>query len=91
MEVFAVFDSKSDSFCLPFFEKSKSLGIRAFMGSVCDSDSKLNVFPDDFSLFHLSGFDEVTGVFSSFDSPVLLMSGIDALRQYRKMVSSEVN
>lgn len=85
LNVYSIFDNKSDSFCIPFYEKSHKLAIRSFMTAVADPESKLNIFPDDYSLFYVSTFCMDSGKFEEFDSPELLVTGINALREYRKL------
>lgn len=65
---FSVFDSKAAIFGQPFFAMNEGSAIRDFGDGVNDSSSKNNMWhnhPEDFSLFRIGVFENLTGEFKS--------------------------
>lgn len=64
VKVFAVFDSKAAFFGQPFFDQKEGSAIRNFSDAVNDSSNPNNMWfkhPEDFSLFVVGEFDNLTG------------------------------
>lgn len=78
-QVLAVFDEKAEAFAQPFFQQSDVLALRAFQAAVRDSESLLNKFPRDYSLYKLGTYDDSTGRFENLDRPSLLASALQAM------------
>lgn len=63
MQVFAVFDKKSELHNLPFFMQTTGEALRAFMDLVRDEKTVLFRHPEDFKLVRLGTFDNKGGSF----------------------------
>lgn len=63
MQVFAVYDKKSELHNLPFFMQTTGEALRAFMDLVRDEKTVLYRHPEDFKLVRLGTFDNKGGVF----------------------------
>ena len=72
-QVFSVYDKKAEAYLLPFFQQAKGQAIRTFDSAVNDPDHKFHVYAEDFALFHLGSFDELTATWTLFPSPVCLV------------------
>lgn len=61
LDMYAVFDTKSQLFGMPHFQKSDGVAIRSF-STACESpETELNKYPSDFSLYHIGTFHVETG------------------------------
>lgn len=75
--VCSVYDSKAEAFMRPMFVPAKGVAIRAFLDEA-NRESHDNLFykyPDDYTLYLVSEFDEASGVFENVSPPELLMQG----------------
>lgn len=66
LKVFSVYDSKAKVFNIPFLFPIAALAVRGFTSAVSDPRSSLNKFPDDFVLFEIGEFDDVSGHFENY-------------------------
>lgn len=71
LEMLAIHDRAADAYGRPMFLPSIGVGIRSFSDEVnrSDKDNNLYMHPDDFDLFHLGTFDDISGQFVIFDLP----------------------
>lgn len=60
--MFAVYDSKAKTYCVPFFVPAVVIALRAFQGEANNPASQLSAYPQDFTLFELGEFNDSTGV-----------------------------
>lgn len=73
--IFAVYDSKANFFGQPFFEGEQASAIRSFGDAVNDASNPANQWnkhPEDFQLFSIGSFDNLTGVVTG-ELPVALV------------------
>lgn len=68
-QVFTVFDSAAKAFLTPFFAPTVESAIRSFREIVNKEGHQFNRFPEDYTLFHVGEFDQVTGLLKAFDTP----------------------
>ncbi|AZL82848.1 nonstructural protein [Apis mellifera associated microvirus 9] len=68
--VFAVYDVKAGSYHPPFYQINKGLAMRSFSDLVANPQSTLYRHPQDFALYELGTFDDVTGKFDVLDTPL---------------------
>jgi hypothetical protein len=61
LNVFSIYDSKSEMFSQPFFSPTPGAAMRAFSSEVNKEGSDFNRFPDDYTLHHLGTFDDALG------------------------------
>lgn len=59
--VYALRDSKSDSFNIPFHLQTDGLAVRALQDLVNDERSIVHAHPEDFALYCLATWDSVSG------------------------------
>lgn len=70
LQIFAVFDKKAVAFANPFFYHQKGQALRGFEDAVNDPQSPLSKHPEDFSLWHIGEWNDITGVITSLQTPV---------------------
>ena len=67
---YAVFDRKAEMYSAPFLEIKDGTAIRAIQDLVINStDHAFAKHPQDFTLFKLGEFDDVTGVITGHEMP----------------------
>lgn len=75
--VLAVKDRMADAFGRPLFVPALGVGLRSFTDEVNRADKENQMFnhPDDFDLYELGRFDDVTGRFDLHDDPKVVAIG----------------
>lgn len=69
LKIFAVRDSKAETFGNPFFFKTHGEALRAWDEACNDAQSPFSKHPNDYTLFELGEFDQATGEVSSLVQP----------------------
>lgn len=69
MQIFTVYDLKSETYHNPMVARTKGEAIRMFGDTTQDPNSLLHKHPEDFVLFHLGSFDNVSCQFDLFAAP----------------------
>lgn len=69
LKLFSVRDSKGEFFDRPFYKNTVGEAERDVRTAVNDPKSTLNLYPEDFDLYYLGEFDNVTGKIQPLDSP----------------------
>lgn len=59
-EIFAIFDTKAQTFTIPFFQHNAPIAIRAFSNMI-NGDHQFAQNPHDYSLHCLGEYDDITG------------------------------
>ena len=59
--LFAVRDSKTEQYFPPFIAVNVGEAIRQFDQLCKNSETMIAKYPSDYALFHIAGFDELTG------------------------------
>lgn len=73
LKVFSVRDSKAEAFMRPFFAPTRGMAMRSFSDAINGSDGDpLSKHPEDYCLFELGEFDEVSGELVKLDQPLSL-------------------
>lgn len=83
VKMFAVYDVKAEAYMAPFSHQTKGLAIRSFCAAASDSNSVISKYPEDFALFELGEFDDMTGVLKPVKVPVSLGTARDFMTQPR--------
>jgi len=81
LKVFTVYDSKSDAYMQPFFMQTKGQAVRAFSDTVNDPKHQFYKHAEDFTLFELGSFDELSALFDLHLTPVSLGCAIEYKKQ----------
>jgi hypothetical protein len=68
--VYAVVDLKIGSYSQPFFVPAKGVATRTFTDAVADTSSMLYKHPEDYALYELGTFDDVSGLFENLEKPI---------------------
>lgn len=69
LQAFSVYDEKAQSYNLPFFYPQINLAVRALTDSLQNPDSIVARHPEDFTLYHIGTFNDLTGKMESFVEP----------------------
>ncbi|ALS03696.1 VP5 [Gokushovirus WZ-2015a] len=73
-QVFAVRDAKAGFFGAPIAVLNEGVAVRGFSAAVRgDRNADLWNFADDYALFHLGEYDELTGQFFNLDQPTMVV------------------
>lgn len=75
LNIYSVFDKRSDIFATPFFSHNDNTAFRSFHQLRADENSLVSRYPNDFSLFGLGTFDDLTG-FITYCDPYLVLEDI---------------
>jgi len=81
-KVLAIFDVQAMAFQRPIFTPSNGFALRMVTDEVnrVAQDNLLNMHPEDFRLFELGEFDEVTGLFQCHSLPSLICDCVSLKR-----------
>lgn len=82
MKIFVVFDSKSEGYGIPFFQRTTGEALRGFTEAVNDPQKQSAVakYPQDFTLFELGEYDELLGNLAPYNHKKSLVCGVDVLQ-----------
>ena len=74
--VYAIRDSKADTYCIPFHLATDGLARRALCDLVNEERSTIHAYPEDFALYCLATWDELSGEYMSF-APRHICNAVD--------------
>lgn len=77
-KMYAVRDVKAGYFLPPFLMLTDGEALRAFEEASINPQTPIGQHPEDFQLFFLGDYDEITGIIST--EPVSLIAGLQALQ-----------
>lgn len=60
--VFSVYDAKAEAYLRPFFADTKGLAVRSFRDAANDSSSEMCKHAEDYTLFRIGVFSQVSGL-----------------------------
>jgi len=69
---FAILDVKANAFMTPFFHATPGQAIRDFSAAVRKGGSVISDYPDDFTLYHIGIFDDLSGLLEPVNPPAFL-------------------
>jgi len=78
LQVFAIYDAKVQTYNHPIFLPTRGAAIRVWEDTVTDKTTSFSKHPADYTLFHLGEYDDQTGTFENFHTPVSLGTGLEA-------------
>jgi len=67
-KMFAVYDSKVEAYMVPMFFRSKGEALRVFMDAANDEKSALSQHSEDYTLFEVAEWDELTGTIKPLEA-----------------------
>ena len=78
--IFSVRDAKAEAFGQPFFAQQRGLAVRSFSDECERSDSGLNKHPEDYALFHIGEYDDLSGLVTPLAQPVQIALALDYVK-----------
>jgi len=87
-KIFAIYDSKAESFTNPVYLNSTGLAVRTFSDSVQDPESPFSKHPADYTLFELGTYDDNTAEFKLLPTPKSLFIAIEFITPTLKEAKS---
>jgi hypothetical protein len=86
-KLMSVYDSKAEAFMRPFTARSVAEGVRSFSDEVNggNKENPLVHHPEDFIIYELGDWDEITGVLVAAEKPRAINSGIDVKRSPKEV------
>lgn len=82
---YSVYDSLAKGYLPPFIALTDGEATRIFQAALTDGETKFAKTPQDYSLYHVGDFDPGAGLMTGTREPVLIISALDALRNFRSM------
>lgn len=76
-KIFSIYDQKTKSFNQPIFFSTTAQAIRSFGDVVNKEGTVYSKHPEDFVLFEFGLYDESTGLFDIYDTPVATIKAIE--------------
>lgn len=67
MSIFTVYDNKAKAYLQPFFSKTEGTAIREIRTVVNNPDNFMSQHSEDYSLFHIGEYDEISGKITASD------------------------
>lgn len=77
LNAFSIFDDKAQIFNVPFFFVHKGQASRAFSDLIGDRQSTIAHHPEDYSLYRVGEFDDVSGLMLGFVTPEFIARAIE--------------
>lgn len=72
MKMFTVYDEQQKVFAKPMFFHQRGEAIRAVQDEVRNKESMLANHPEDYRLYYLGEFDNLTGIITGLEIPELV-------------------
>lgn len=86
LNMFSIFDCKAKAYLQPFFSLNSDTATREFDAAV-NGESTFSKFPEDYSLFRLGSFDQVTGQTELLATPDHVINAI-TLRKMTRLLET---
>ena len=80
-KIYAVRDAKSEMFTNPTYKATPGVAEREFRMMVNDKESQLSAFPEDYALYELGEYDNLTGSIVSYDTPKHLVNALQCVQK----------
>lgn len=77
IKVYSIYDEKAKIFSKPFQQINDGIALRSFIDLTKDKDSSINKHPEDYKLYRIATYDDLTGKYKCEDLPVLIAHAID--------------
>lgn len=79
VKVFSIQDVKAKAFVHTFFMPEVGMAERALKTMVSDHQNQIAQFPEDFVLYQVGEFDQLSGQLVSLATPSYVMKALDAM------------
>lgn len=80
LEVFSIYDSKISDYSNPMFLSHVGEALRGWEAVCNDASTKMNKYPEDFTLFHIGTWDSTTASFKMLNTPKSLATALSVIR-----------
>lgn len=80
LKMYAVYDSKLESYLQPFFMQTQGAALRAWDAVVNDSSTQFSKNPADYTLFELGQYDDSTGIVESYQAKKNLGTALEFIK-----------
>lgn len=77
LKMYSIRDAKGEIFNPPFFQQTHGVAERSFKELVNDPKSNLNKYPEDYDLYYLGEYDDITGKMSSKETPEHMIKAVN--------------
>lgn len=81
LRIYSIRDAKGEVFNPPFYKKTHGEAERDFMTLVNDEKSTVWKYPDDFDLYYLGTYDDVTGRLESLPTPQHITKAVTCVKK----------
>lgn len=82
MKMFSIYDSKSEGYSEPFFAPTTEAGRRIFTVNSLEVQSLLFKFGEDYTLFELAEWSELTGKIEPHEAKIPICNALEARTHY---------
>lgn len=76
MKMYSIRDSKAEAYHPPFYKHTHGEAERDFQNLVSDEKSNLWKYPEDFDLYFLGIYDNITGKIDALETPQHIVKAI---------------
>lgn len=81
LKMYSIRDSKGEFYSQPFVKNTHGEAERDFQSLANDEKSQVAQYPEDFDLYFLGEYDNITGKITPQDSPQHVQKAVNALRK----------
>lgn len=81
LKIYSIRDAKAEIFNMPFYKKTHGEAERDFHQLCQDEKSTPAKYPEDFDLYYIGTYDDVTGRIESLDTPQHITKAIQMRKQ----------
>ncbi len=85
LKIFSIYDEKGKIYMAPYFLSHTGQGIRTFSDIVQDKQTSINKHPEDYSLYHIGEFCNVSGKVQSTSEPQFIVKATDFDKQEKSV------
>lgn len=80
LKIFAIRDSKAEFYNQPFYQHTRLEAERTFSALANDSKSTIAQHPEDYDLYHLGEYDNISGKIKVLDTPEHIVKAANLIR-----------
>lgn len=81
LKVYSIRDAKGEIFNPPFYKKTHGEAERDFQTLCRDEKSMPSQYPEDFDLYFLGTYDDVSGKLSPLDTPQHIVKAVNVINR----------
>lgn len=78
LKAYSIRDTKAEVFNTPFFQKTHGEAERSFRQLVSDNKSMPSLYPEDYDLYYIGTYNDITGLVSPTETPQHIMKAVNA-------------